>query len=259
MHEGKKRRIERVFAKDGKTLVVAMDHAAYMPDAVIGLEKPGSIIEKTMSSGADALLTTLGTVRKASREIGSSAVIMSVESYPHDLEEVIIQALRYGVDMIKVMVYPFAESDPNNVWNFQKLATFADKWNLPVMAEIFPGGFQAGPEWQTINKLSAALRVAAEMGADVIKTFFIEEEGHPKGYRAVIENAQVPVVVLGGEKSADPKPLLEKIIRSMDAGASGVAIGRNIWGNPRPDAITAAVAAIIHKGASVEAALKHIS
>ncbi len=259
MHEGKQRRLERVFAKDGKTFVVAMDHAAYMPDAVIGLESPGSIIAKTMSSGADALLTTLGTVRKASHEIGTSAVIMSVESYPIELEEVILQALRHDVDMIKVMVYPFSESDSNNIWNFQKLALLADKWNLPIMAEVFPGGFQAGPQWQTINKLSAALRVTAEMGADVIKTFFIEEEGNPKGYRSVVENAQVPVVVLGGEKSADPKPLLEKILRGLDAGASGVAIGRNIWGHPHPEKITKAVADIIHKGASLSDVLKGLT
>ncbi len=153
MHEGKKRRLERVFGADGKILVVAMDHAAYMPDAVIGLENPGSIIAKTMPAGADALLTTLGTLRKAGREIGTSAVIMSVESYPQNLEEVIIQALRYDVDMIKVMVYPFAETDPNNVWNFQKLATLADKWNLPIMAEVFPGGYPAKKEDLTINRL----------------------------------------------------------------------------------------------------------
>ncbi|NPV40419.1 MAG: hypothetical protein HPY72_03625 [Anaerolineae bacterium] len=256
MHEGKKRRLERVFGADGKILVVAMDHAAYMPDAVIGLENPGSIIAKTMPAGADALLTTLGTLRKAGREIGTSAVIMSVESYPQNLEEVIIQALRYDVDMIKVMVYPFAETDPNNVWNFQKLATLADKWNLPIMAEVFPGGYPAKKEDLTINRLSAALRIAAEAGADVIKTFFIEEEGHPKGYRAVVENAQIPVVVLGGEKSDDSRPLLEKVKRGMDSGAVGVAIGRNIWGHPRPEAITAAVAAVVHRDATIDAAVK---
>lgn len=256
MHEGKKRRMERVFGADGKILVVAMDHAAYMPDAVIGLENPGGIIARTMPAGADALLTTLGTLRNASREIGKSAVIMSVESYPQNLEEVIIQALRYDVDMIKVMVYPFAENDPNNVWNFQKLATLADKWNLPIMAEVFPGGYPAKSQDLTISKLSAALRVTAEAGADVIKTFFIEEEGHPQGYRAVVENAQVPVVVLGGEKSDDPRPLLEKVKRGMDSGAVGVAIGRNIWGHPHPEAITAAVAAVVHKGLSIDDAVR---
>jgi DhnA family fructose-bisphosphate aldolase class Ia len=257
MHEGKQRRLERVFGADGKILVVAMDHAAYMPDAVIGLEHPGGIIKKVMPAGADALLTTLGTLKKASQEIGTSAVIMSVESYPQNMEEVVIQALRYDVDMIKVMVYPFADFDPNSVWNFQKLATLADKWNLPIMAEVFPGG-NAKADGLTINKLSAALRVVAEAGADVIKTFFIEEEGHPQAYRAVIENAQIPVVILGGEKSADPRPLLEKIKRGMDCGAVGVAIGRNIWGHTRPEAITAAVAEVVHKGSPVEAALERL-
>jgi len=257
MNEGKLRRMARVFGSDGKTLVVAMDHAAYMPDAVIGLENPGRIIQKVFSAGADALLTTLGTARKSVNEIGNSAVIMSVESYPHELEEVIHQALRYDVDMLKAMVYPFTEQDPNSVWNFQKLATLADKWNLPIMAEVFPGGYQAGPEWQTINKLSAALRVTAEMGADVIKTIYLEDVANPNGYRSVVENAQVPVVVLGGEKSPNPRLLLEKIARGMDAGAYGVAIGRNIWGHPEPEKITAAVVDIIHLGKSVDSSLKH--
>jgi DhnA family fructose-bisphosphate aldolase class Ia len=255
MHEGKKRRLDRVFGADGKILVVAMDHAAYMPDAVIGLENPGAIIAKTMPAGADALLTTLGTLRKAGPEIGTSAVIMSVESFPQDIEEVVLQALRYDVDMIKVMVYPFDETDPNNIWKFQKLATMAEKWNLPIMAEVFPGGYPAKPEYLNFNKLSAALRVTAEAGADVIKTFFIEEDGHPKGYREIVENTQIPIVVLGGEKSDDPRPLLEKVKRSIDSGARGVAIGRNIWGHPRPDLITSAVAEIIHHNSSVETAL----
>ena len=256
MHEGKKRRMERVFANDGRTFIVAMDHAAYMPDAVLGLKEPRSIISKALPAGADALLTTLGTIRKASEQIGSRAIIMSVESYPRDLEEVIFQALRYDVDMLKVMFYPFAESTPNDIWNFQKLAALADKWNLPIMAEVFPGGYPISKEWLSFNKLSAATRIAAELGADVIKTFFVEEESHPNGYQEVIENAQVPVVVLGGEKSDNPRPLLEKIVRGLDAGAAGVAIGRNIWGHPHPESITAAVSAILHEGLSVDSAIK---
>jgi DhnA family fructose-bisphosphate aldolase class Ia len=256
MHEGKERRLANILAKDGKTFIVAMDHAAYMPQKYDGLEKPGKIINQVMSSGADALLTTLGTLRNSIGDIGSSATILSVESYPQNLEDVIIQALRYGVDMIKVMVYPFSEDDTDNVWNFQKLAMLADKWSLPIMAEVFPGGFNAGSEWQTIEKFATALRVVAEMGADVIKTYFIEEDDSPEGYQTVLEYAQIPVVILGGEKSNDPKPLLEKVIRGMDAGAIGVAIGRNIWGYKDPDKITAAVASIIHEGKSVSDALK---
>ncbi len=255
MHEGKKRRLSRIFAEDGKALIVAMDHAAYMPKRFEGLNNPGHVISKVTSSGADALLTTLGTLRTSIEEFRSSAIIMSVESYPIHYEEIIKQALRYDVDMVKVMVYPFSEEDPDNVWNFQKLAMMADKWNLPIMAEVFPGGFNAGPEWKSIEKFSTALRVVAEMGADVIKTYFLDGDDSEE-YRSVLEYAQIPVVILGGEKSNDPKPLLEKVRRGMDAGASGVAIGRNIWGYPEPDKITASVASIVHGGNSVADALK---
>lgn len=259
MHEGKFRRINRIFSKDGKTLVVAMDHAAYMPDVIRGLENPSHVISKVMNSGADALMTTIGTIRECINEIRSSAVIMSMESYSKDIEEVIIQAIRYDVDMIKVMVYPFSNADPENVRNFQKLATYADKWNIPIMAEVFPGGYNASPQLRTLSKLSAAVRVSAEMGADLIKTFYIEDESNPNGFREVIKNALVPVVVLGGEKSDNHRRLLEKVKRSMDSGAAGVAIGRNIWGYPKPDIITMAISEIIHKGDSIENALKLLS
>ena len=257
MHEGKKRRIDRIFAEDGKSIIVAMDHAAFMPTKFNGLNNPANLIKEVLSNGADALLTTFGTIRTANEEIGTSAVIMSVESYPKDLEEVIIQAIQYDIDMIKVMVYPFFNEDSNNVWNFQKLATFADKWNLPIMAEVFPGGYSAEPEWYSIEKLSSAIRVAAEMGADLIKTYYIDDQTNE--FRSVIEYAQVPVVILGGEKSNNIKLLFEKIVRGIDAGAKGVAIGRNIWGYEKPGDITAAISEILHKGTSIDQALALLS
>jgi DhnA family fructose-bisphosphate aldolase class Ia len=125
------------------------------------------------------------------------------------------------------------------------------------MAEIFPGGFQAGPEWKTINKLSAAVRVTAEAGADVIKTYYLEEKD--QSYQKVVENCPVPIIVLGGEKSNDPRPLFEKISKSMESGVAGVAIGRNIWGYANPAAITAAVVGIIHNNDSVEKAAASMS
>jgi DhnA family fructose-bisphosphate aldolase class Ia len=254
MHEGKLRRLQRIFSSDKRTFIVAMDHAAYMPDVVLGLEHPQEIIGTVLEAGANAIMTTLGTVRSCQAALGCFPLIMSVESAPQYIEEVVEQAICYGVDMIKCMVYPFSQADPDSLLHFERLATVADRWSLPIMAEIFPGGFQAGPEWKTIDKLSAAARVTAEAGADVIKTFFIEEKG--QCYQKVIENCPVPLVVLGGEKSDDPRPLLEKITRCLETGAAGVAIGRNIWGHSKPAAITAAVVGIIHQNCSVEKALK---
>jgi DhnA family fructose-bisphosphate aldolase class Ia len=254
MNEGKLRRMQRIFSSDKRTFIVAMDHAAYMPDVVLGLEHPEQIIGTVLGAGANAIMTTLGTVRACHASIGAYPLIMSVESVPQCIEEVVDQAICYGVDMIKCMVYPFSQTEPDSLLHFERLATIADKWGLPIMAEVFTGGMQVGPEWKTIDKLSAAARVTVEAGADVIKTFFIDEKG--QSYQKVIENCPVPLVVLGGEKSDNPRPLLEKISRSLETGAAGVAIGRNIWGNPKPAAITKAVVGIIHQDYSVDKALQ---
>jgi DhnA family fructose-bisphosphate aldolase class Ia len=257
MHEGKVRRLQRIFSKDNRTFIVAMDHAAYMPDVVLGLEHPQTIISSVFAAGANALMTTLGTARVCQAAIGPSPLIMSLDPAPLCMEAVVEQALAYGADMIKCMVYPFCDSDMDSLLHLERLTTLADKWNLPVMAEIFPGGFQAGPEWKTINKLSAAVRVTAEAGADVIKTYYLEEKD--QSYQKVVENCPVPIIVLGGEKSNDPRPLFEKISKSMESGVAGVAIGRNIWGYANPAAITAAVVGIIHNNDSVEKAAASMS
>jgi len=253
MQVGKQRRLSKIFAADRRCLIVAMDHAAYMVDTVRGLEEPEKIFKSIKSAGADALMTTLGTIRKSAQALQPFPLIMSVESFPEYIHEAVEQALCLNVEMLKCMVYPWSEKAPDSLHHFERLATVADRWSLPIMAEVFPGGYQAGPEWQTVNRLAACARMAAEAGADVIKTFFLDEV---ESYKDVIRNSPVPIVVLGGEKSDNPMLLLEKICRAMDAGASGVAIGRNIWGHPDPGAMVAAICGIIHQGSSVDHALK---
>ena len=97
--------------------------------------------------------------------------------------------------------------------------------------------------------------IGAELGVDFIKTTY---SGDPASFRAVCEQVYVPIVVLGGSKSKDPRDLLDGIHGAMQAGASGVAVGRNIWRYPEPVKMTAAIAAIIHDGATVDTALEHL-
>jgi len=256
MDFGKQRRMQRIFRADGRTLVVAMDHAAYMPEVVLGLQDPGRYIEEIHSAGADAIMTTLGTIRKIQSKIIDFPLILSLESGYTNIEDFVFQGLRLGVDMLKCMVYPFSEGEPSSLRDFSRLANAADVLGMPVMAEVFPGGINAGKEWYTIEKLSACVRVTAEAGADVIKTFYLDNGGD---FSSVIENALVPLVVLGGVKSDDPLPLLERIALCLEKGAAGVAIGRNIWAHKTPAAMTRAIAAVVHEGAPVGEAVKYLS
>ena len=256
MEFGKQRRMQRIFKSDGRTLIVAMDHAAYMPDVVLGLQDPGRYIQEIHAAGADAVMTTLGTIRKIQSKIIDFPVILSMESDYPNVADFVDQGMRLGVDMLKCMVYPFSPEDPSSLNSFARLANAADKWGMPVMAEVFPGGMNGSKEWNTVEKLSSCVRVTAEAGADVIKTFYLDNTGD---FTSVIENSLVPLVVLGGVKSDHPLPLLERIALCLDKGASGVAIGRNIWAHKTPGAITRAIAAVVHEGSSVGDAVKYLS
>jgi DhnA family fructose-bisphosphate aldolase class Ia len=74
----------------------------------------------------------------------------------------------------------------------------------------------------------------------------------------VVEQVYVPIVVLGGSQSKEPRDLLNNIYEAMQAGASGVAVGRNIYQYAKPDQITAAIAAIVHQNATVDAAMEYL-
>jgi len=125
-------------------------------------------------------------------------------------------------------------------------------WNLPVVAESLPGGFPAGPEQRTAEEIAFAARAASELGADVVKTAYT---GSTRSFAAVVESSYVPVVILGG--AAGPAEMvLRMVAEAMAAGASGVAIGRNIWQHPHPARMTRAIAAIVHENTSPERALR---
>ena len=127
---------------------------------------------------------------------------------------------------------------------------------MPVMAEMLPGGFENPAEFWTPEKIGHACRIGAELGVDFIKTTY---SGDPESFHNIVEQVYVPIVVLGGTKSDDPRVLLESIHGAMQAGASGVAVGRNICQYEEPARMAAAVAAIVHDGATVDEALANLS
>jgi fructose-bisphosphate aldolase/2-amino-3,7-dideoxy-D-threo-hept-6-ulosonate synthase len=98
-------------------------------------------------------------------------------------------------------------------------------------------------------------RVAAELGADIVKGFYT---GKPDTFRAVIEYCPVPYVVLSGPASGDPEVFLRFVKEAMDSGAAGVSVGRNVWTHKNPTAMTRALCRIVHEDASVGGALKEL-
>ena len=98
--------------------------------------------------------------------------------------------------------------------------------------------------------LAFGARVAAEFGADAIKTAYT---GDPETMRQVVAGCPVPVLVLGGVRSSDPAVVLEATRGALDAGARGVVYGRNVWQADDPVAMCGSLRDVIHGRLAVPA------
>ncbi|MFB6198417.1 MAG: DUF561 domain-containing protein, partial [Halobacteriaceae archaeon] len=126
----------------------------------------------------------------------------------------------------------------------------ASTYGMPVLAMTYARG--PGIDETDANNLGHAVRVAEELGADLVKTAY---SGSADTFEHVVSSTRLPVLIAGGEPETD-RSLLESIEGAMNAGASGVSIGRSVFQHEDPEAMTRAVSTIVHDGASSSEALK---
>ncbi|MCC7361565.1 MAG: hypothetical protein IT317_18915 [Anaerolineales bacterium] len=251
-------RTRRLFGPDGRSVIVAMDHAMFMgPKA--GLEDPGRLIESVAAAGADAVLTSYGVARTFGERLGRMGLILRADGggttrnpTPGDLRRVFgaADALRVGADAVIGMGMVGFNEEAASLRVLTDLVAECAPWNLPVIAEMLVAG--ADGKAATAADIGYAMRIGAELGADYIKTAYA---GPPAEYREALRHCYRPVVVLGGGKADSDQTLLESVAEALDAGAAGVAMGRNVWGHRNPAGITQALVALVHGGASVTQAL----
>ncbi len=254
------RRLNRIFRPDGRALIVPMDHGLF-DGPCQGLENPAETIAKVVAGGADAVLTTYGVARRFARELASIGLILRADggatslgksTGPGGLFFGVEEALRLGADAIAVTAFPGAPTEEVTLQNLAATTSAAHAWGLAVLAEMVPGGFDSGSEYRTQANIALSARVGAELGADLIKTPYVA------GFKAVTSTCYVPVVILGGAKRGNEREMLTDIKAAIDAGGAGVAVGRNIFQADNPAAMTAAVASILHGGASVDQAMARL-
>jgi DhnA family fructose-bisphosphate aldolase class Ia len=233
-------RMRRLFgAADGRLLLVAMDHAAYLgPATGLDLETMRTVVQ----AGADAVMTTFGTARRASLQaelLQQAALVVSLDVHAPEPEEQVVRALTLGADSVKVL----AASGDRAQWTaLGRYAVVCDRWGLPLQAEVIPGGFDQ-PDQHTPRHIASVVRQAAELGADYVKTLYT---GDPESMRTVVDGATLPVIILGGDRAADEAALLGQVRDALSAGVAGVAFGRNIWSHADPAAITRRLVEVIH-------------
>lgn len=256
-----KRRMNNIFRKDGKTFILAMDHSAMMPSP--DLANPGKIISEAVSGGADGFLTTYGIVKNFQKEFGNTAIILRSDGGISAIRKPMAEmealytaedAIRVGADALLCMGYPGSQTNEHTLKYLAQLSADAERFNLPVGAEMLPYGFEKpeGIDTRTVDLMSFACRLGADLGADFIKAEFV---GGPE-FRKVVDNCYVPILVLGGSKAKSLEEIFTNIHDAILAGSSGIIMGRNIVRQPNIAKVCEAISAIVHENISVEDALK---
>ncbi len=262
MNTGKRIRMNSIFRKDtGRTVVVAIDHGG-IAGPMEGINHPGELISCCSDSGADAVLTTRGFARAAASSFdrGLGLILRLTGGFTvlgGKFEEEMIStaetALRFGACGAAVTV---KFGHPREGYFTRQASLTADsceQWELPMLIEAIPAGAERKPSDPDGVKLAA--RAAAEIGADVVKTYYC---GDPDLFSRVVEGCLVPIVILGGAKTDSIEQIMTEVYYSVQAGGAGIAMGRNIWQYRNPAVMIEAMAGVVHEGWTVSQALKHL-
>jgi len=254
-----KRRLSRIFAPDGKAVIVALDHGL-IDGPCEGFEEPGAVIRQVVAGGADAILTSYGIARRFEDELSGVGLILRGDGAATNLGTpsdgsastlffTVEDALRVGADALVVTALPGSDKEESTLTNLARMTREAHAWGMPVLGEMVPGGFDSGPEMRGTEAVALAARLGAELGADFIKAPYAEN------YERVTSNTWAPVVILGGSKGTE-RDTLSNIADAIAAGAAGVAIGRNVFQCKDPKAMTSAIVAVVHGGATADEAVE---
>ena len=151
------------------------------------------------------------------------------------------EAIRLNVSAVGISIFVGSDYEKESLLNLSKLVDEGEKYGIPVMAVTAVG---KELEKRDARYLSLASRIAAELGARVVKTYWCED------FDRVTGGCPVPVVMAGGPQVDTELEVFQFVHDGMQKGSIGVNLGRNIWQNDFPVAMIRAIRAIIHEDAS---------
>ena len=246
----KARRATRLFADDGRAVFVALDHAAYM-----GSGPPlGQPMHDIAAARPDSVLVTWHLARAYPEAFARAGLVLRLDGgvselggFPEDdvsgMLHGVEEAVAIGADAVVVLGYPGAADEHLSLQRVAAVCTAAERFGLPVMAEMIPGGFGRAVEW-SVENIAKAARLGAELGADIVKTVCPQD---PAEFAEVVAACPVPVVALGGPKMEDEDAVVAVARGVVAAGGAGVAFGRNVWGSPAPAQLIGRLMDAVHQ------------
>jgi putative autoinducer-2 (AI-2) aldolase len=253
MNWGMKNRLSRLIQPDGRCFFMPIDHG-YFQGPTRNLEKPAETIHP-LAPYYDALFVTRGVLRACVPAENSKPIILRVSGgtsmVGKDLADELLttsiqEIIRLNAAAVGVSVFVGSDYEKQTLNNLAQLVNQCEDYGIPVMAVTAVGKEM---ERREARYLALACRIAAELGARVVKTYWCE-----KDFDRVVSGTPVPVVMAGGPKCDSEIEVFEFVCDGLQKGAIGINLGRNVWQDAFPVAMACALHALVHKKASVKEA-----
>jgi DhnA family fructose-bisphosphate aldolase class Ia len=230
----------------GRTLLVPIDHGTAIP--VPGLENPAALIE-ALSPWADGFVVNYGVARACRSVLDGLATCLRTDVYKPALDGHpnhgaymtygAADAIRTGARSVMHMLYPHHPDEARQFRESARLISECHAAGLQVITEALPYGLGQSHRY-TPENISFAVRAAWP--------------GDREAFRQIVSASCVPVIVLGGA-ATDDAGIIRMVAEAIEAGAAGIAIGRNVWQHAQPSLMLRRLHSIVHEGATADEAL----
>ncbi len=225
---GKRIRLKRIFKENERTVIVALDHGQFS-GPIKGLSCMSKALHNVILGRPDGIILNPGILEKHEelfpssispivRITGASTNYSPSFSY-HSLTTSVEFALRLGADAVIAMGFIGGEGETKSLKLLGEIAEKCCIYGIPLIAEMLP---QDPEHFKDPKYIAIGARVAYELGADVIKIYYTDEES----FKEIVDSVSIPVVVAGGPKDKDAFLIAKEAVK---CGAGGVAFGRNVF------------------------------
>ena len=253
---GMKKHLSNIFCtKSGNTVMFAFDHGYFM-GSVSGLERLDLLIPKLIDH-VDVLMATRGALRSCVKPDFRKGIALRVSSgssmifddLSHEVVSVDIEdAIRMNADCLAVQTFIGADGQVSSIDNLSRVINAGNRYSIPTLGVVAVGKNLE----RTDQYFKLATRILAELGANIIKTYYCDK------FEEIVAACPVPIVVAGGKKLPEQEAL-KMAYNSMQGGARGLDMGRNIFQSRHPVQMADAIGKIVHEKFTDKEAFEYYS
>jgi len=245
-------RLNRLFRNNPqRTMIVPLDHALTVGPIPGGGRGLNALVGQLAVNGADAVVVHKGNVRFIDpvwfKQLSlivhlSASTVHAPDPDGKVLVGTVEEALRLGADAVSVHVNVGSREEARQITDLAIVAEACDRWNVPILAMMYPRGPKVtAPRDPAL--VAHAVTLATELGVDLVKTYYVGSVGD---MLSITADSPVPILAAGGPRAGDHEELMDFVDSVLLAGAAGLAIGRNIFEDKDPGALTRRLAERVH-------------